>query len=74
MKRTPIETKPAFQPFTLTIETEDEAKVIASLLGGCSVFTFDKDIGVKDGTSREMFGVVKDFNTRKVKVVVAYGA
>jgi hypothetical protein len=66
MKRAPIPT-PAFVPFTLTIETKDEAVLLASLVGSTN-HTVQTALGIDQATAGNVYNHISEFYRAGVEI------
>ena len=70
MKRTnEIQPAPVFVPFTLTIETLDEARLLAALLGNCPC-TIAKHMNIDPDPAYSMYKLLKDFNSPQYDIEI----
>ena len=68
MKRVDLPVPKAFQPFTLTVETEEEARLLACLTGAIT-HKAQVAIGVSGGTASAVYSLLSAYRVDGLRVL-----
>ena len=70
MKRTNVvQPTPVFVPFTLTVETLDEARLLAALIGNCPG-SVEIALGIRKSLAYHMYELLSEFNDPKHEITI----